>query len=76
MPEETIADYQDHGRPEARLESGLAEAQGVFDDLAKAGVDYADVTDTLEREGVEKFCEAFEKLLASLNEKRKSLIPA
>ena len=76
MPEETIADYQDHGRPQARLESGLAEAQGVFDALAEAGVDYADVTDTLEREGVAKFSEAFEKLLASLNEKRKSLIPA
>jgi transaldolase len=76
MPEETIDDYQDHGRPEARLESGLAQARGVFDELAKAGVDYTDVTDTLEREGVDKFCEAFEKLLASLNEKRKSLIPA
>jgi len=76
MPEATIADYQDHGRPEARLESGLAEAHGVFDELARAGVDYADVTDTLEREGVDKFCEAFEQLLASLNEKRKSLIPA
>jgi transaldolase len=76
MPEETIVDYQDHGRPEARLESGLAAAKGVFEDLAKAGVDYADVTDTLEREGVEKFSEAFEKLLGALNEKRKSLIPA
>jgi transaldolase len=76
MPEETITDYQDHGRPQARLESGLAEARGVLDDFAKAGVDYKDLTDTLEREGVDKFSEAFEKLLASLNEKRKSLIPA
>jgi transaldolase len=76
MPEETINDYQDHGRPEARLESGLAQARGVLDDFAKAGVDYTDLTDTLEREGVDKFAEAFDKLLASLNEKRKSLIPA
>jgi transaldolase len=76
MPEETITDYQDHGRPEPRLERGLAEARGVLDDFAKAGVDYNDLTDTLEREGVDKFAEAFDKLLASLNEKRKSLIPA
>ncbi len=27
----------------------------MFDELAAVGVDYEDVTDTLEREGVEKF---------------------
>jgi transaldolase len=76
MPEETIGAYQDHGHPEARLESGLAEAHEVFDELAKAGVDYNDVTDTLEREGVEKFSDSFDKLLEALNEKRKSLVSA
>ncbi len=42
MPEETIRAYQDHGSPKARLESGLAQAREVFDELAKAGVDYDD----------------------------------
>jgi transaldolase len=76
MPEETITAYQDHGHPEARLESGLPEAHQVFDELAKAGVVYEDLTDTLEREGVEKFGAAFDGLLAALNEKRRSLVPA
>ena len=76
MPEETITAYQDHGKPQARLESGLTEAHAVFDELAKAGLVYEDVTDTLEREGVEKFCSAFESLLKTLNEKRSSLVPA
>jgi transaldolase len=70
MPEETIRAYQDHGRPQVRLEDGLAGAQRLIDELAAAGVDYDDVTDTLEREGVEKFAEAFSGLLAALASKR------
>ena len=36
----------------------------------------AGTTDTLEREGVEKFAEAFDSLLAALEAKRSSLTPA
>ncbi len=66
MPEETIRAFQDHGSPRASLNEGLAEAQAVLDRLAKAGVDYDDVTDTVEREGVEKFEDSFRDLLDSL----------
>ncbi len=76
MPEETIRDYQDHGKPQARLQSGLEQAQLVLDELAGAGVDYDDLTGTLEREGVEKFSDSFDKLLEALNDKRRSLVPA
>ena len=48
----------------------------MFDDLAAAGVDYKDVTDTLEREGVEKFADAFDELLGALQQKRSALAPA
>jgi transaldolase len=76
MPEETIRAFQDHGRPQARLKEGLQEAHRLLGELARAGVDYDDVTDTLEREGVEKFSASFGELLAALAEKRGSLIPA
>ena len=76
MPEETIKAYQDHGDPRARLESGLEEARRVFDELSAAGVDYDDVTDTLEREGVEKFSDSFDQLLQALHAKQVSLAPA
>ncbi len=66
MPEETVRAFQDHGSPRPTLQEGLVEAQAVFDDLATAGVDYDDVTDTLEREGVEKFEASFSELLDSL----------
>lgn len=73
MPEETVRAFQDHGSPRATLQDGLAEAQAVFDDLAAAGVDYDEVTDTLEREGVEKFEASFSELLDSLAAKLGSL---
>jgi transaldolase len=76
MPEETIMAYQDHGDPQVRLESGLDEARRVFEELEGAGVDYEDVTDTLEREGVEKFADSFDQLLKALREKQESLAPA
>jgi transaldolase len=76
MPEETIAAYQDHGRPEPTLELGLGDARKLLDELARAGVDYDDVTATLEREGVEKFSASFEELIASLHDKQAALAVA
>ena len=62
MPEKTLRAFQDHGRVRSTLEENSDEARRVLDRFEKAGVDYADVTDTLEREGVR----AFEKSFASL----------
>lgn len=76
MPEETLAAYQDHGRPEPRLGRGLAEAEKLLAELGAAGVDYDEVTDTLEREGVEKFADSFETLLQAISEKIGALSPA
>jgi transaldolase len=73
MPEETIRDFQDHGKPALRLELGLAEARRLLDQLVAAGVDYDDLTDTLEREGVEKFSASFDELRQALGEKQAAL---
>jgi transaldolase len=73
MPEETVQAYQDHGRPQLRLESGLQEARRLLRELADAGIDYDDVTETLEREGVQKFSDAFQQLLDALGEKTAAL---
>jgi transaldolase len=76
MPEETINAYQDHGEPSERLQSDIDQARALFEELERAGVDYDDVTDTLEREGVEKFSASFEQLLGSLEQKRHALAAA
>ncbi len=76
MPEETIRDFQDHGVARPRLEAELEDARNLLDELAAAGIDYTDVTDTLEREGVEKFSAAFDELIAALGEKQGALAAA
>jgi transaldolase len=74
MPEETIAAFQDHGKVALTLEQGIEEAQEVFRRLAEAGVDYDDVTATLEREGVDKFAESFAELLDGIGAKSGELV--
>jgi transaldolase len=75
MPEETIRAL-DHGRVEPRLESDLAGAQYLFDQLSAAGVDYDDVVATLEREGIEKFVASVDELLKRVEEKRRHVAAA
>src|SRR5205085_12589917 len=55
MPEETIRAFQDHGevRGDTVLED-VAEAHALIAKLGEVGVDYDDVTETLELEGVQK----------------------
>jgi len=76
MPEETIQAFQDHGKVAATLEQGVDEARQLLEDLAKAGVDYEDVTDTLEQEGIEKFADSFSELIEGIRAKSGELVPA
>jgi transaldolase len=77
MPLETIRAFQDHGeiRGETALE-GLDEARKLIDQLRDAGVDYDDVTETLEAEGVQKFSDSFAELIEGIKAKRSQLVPA
>jgi transaldolase len=75
MPEETIKAFQDHGKVVLTLEQGLDEARRLFEELAAAGIDYNDVTETLEREGVEKFADSFSELLEGIRAKSGELVP-
>jgi len=76
MPEETIEAFQDHGEVAPTLEQGIDEAERVFEQIRQAGVDYDDVTDTLEREGVQKFADSFAELLEGIRAKSGELAAA
>ena len=76
MPRETIKAFQDHGRVALTLERDVDAAKRVVEQLAEAGVDYDDVTLTLEREGVQKFIDSFTELLEGIKAKRGELAPA
>jgi transaldolase len=76
MPEETIRAFQDHGEVAPTLTQGLDEAHRVMDELRAAGIDYDDVTATLEREGVEKFADSFAQLIEDVEQKRQAFVAA
>ncbi|MGE5690997.1 MAG: transaldolase [Pseudomonadota bacterium] len=76
MPLETVEAFQDHGEVRPTLEEGVEDAERLLADLERVGVDYDDVTDTLEREGVDKFAESFEQLLDGVRDKRGELAAA
>jgi transaldolase len=73
MPEPTLLAFQDHGSVAPTLEHGLDEAHRLLERLAAVGVDYDDVVETLEREGVQKFADSFSELLTGLEAKRHAL---
>ncbi len=73
MPQETIDAFQDHGEVELTLTKGVKKARALLDELAAVGVDYADVTDTLEQEGVQKFADSFAELLDGVRAKREAV---
>ncbi|HET6944124.1 MAG TPA: transaldolase [Gaiellaceae bacterium] len=77
MPLETIAAFQDHG--EVRGDTVLEDVPGahaLLEEIARVGVDYDDVTLTLELEGVQKFADSFDELLDGVRSKRGALATA
>jgi transaldolase len=76
MPLETIVAFQDHGEVRETLTQGVEEARRLLDELRDAGVDYDDVVETLEAEGVQKFADSFEELLEGIRAKRAELAAA
>src|SRR5215217_8418509 len=76
MPKETIEAFQDHGAVAETLERDVDAAKRLLDELAAVGVDYDDVVDTLEREGVQKFSDSFRELLDGIRAKRDQLVHA
>jgi transaldolase len=66
MPVETLAAFRDHGRARASLEADLQEAETTLAELAEVGISLREVTDHLIDDGIQKFQEPFDKLLAAL----------
>jgi transaldolase len=77
MPLETIEAFQDHGEVRGdTVTEGVADAHELMQQLADVGVDYDDVVETLELEGVQKFADSFDELLEGVRSKRGELAAA
>ncbi len=66
LPMDTLEAYRDHGQPEARLETKIESARQQLAQLARLGIEIDEVTQQLENEGIEKFCQPFDALLGVL----------
>lgn len=73
LTEETILAFADHGTlKEDTIEEGLNEAVQVFGKLNAIGIDINFITQQLENEGIQKFIDAYDKLMDGLNTKREN----
>lgn len=73
LPQETMDAYRDHGRPEPRLETELGKAAEMFHLLRGLNVDIDEQTQQLEDEGIRKFNEPYDSLMATLEKKRRQI---
>ena len=75
LPGSTLQAFMDHGEVNSKaLEEDLDEARKLIVELREAGVDYEDVTETLEKEGVQKFADSFDELLEGIQSKSRQVV--
>ena len=74
MPKKTIEAVMDHAEIQLTLEEGVEEAKRTLERLREAGLDYEDVTDTLEQEGIQKFADPFNDMLDEIKNKGRQLV--
>jgi len=67
MPEATLQAVADHGKVRGDAIRGSYDAAHmILDDLARIGVDMADVAATLETQGIASFAKSWDELIASV----------
>jgi transaldolase/transaldolase/glucose-6-phosphate isomerase len=73
MPPKTIDAFRDHGRVAHTLEKDVEDARLTLENLVELGIDLDEVTDKLQKDGVEAFSRSFEDLLATLEQKMQTV---
>ncbi|MBV6520288.1 MAG: Transaldolase [Gemmatimonadaceae bacterium] len=74
IPPATIDAFRDHGVVERTVDAHYADADACMADLERAGIDFADVTAGLLRDGLASFQKSFDRLLAGLEHKTAALV--
>jgi transaldolase/glucose-6-phosphate isomerase len=69
LPPSTLEAFKDHGDAEQAIEENLSASRAQLEALESLGVSMTDVTDQLEREGVEKFSDSYMSLLDTIRER-------
>ena len=71
LPLATLDAWKDHGRPEPRLVENIKTAENLLSQIRAAGVDVDKITVDLIEDGVKKFADSYDQLLAAIEAKLK-----
>ncbi|MFQ5743740.1 MAG: bifunctional transaldolase/phosoglucose isomerase [Acidobacteriota bacterium] len=74
MPLSTINAFRSHGEVRATLEEDVEGAKELLVDLAEVGIDFNQVTSQLQDEGVQKFIDPFDQLMAAIARERERIL--
>jgi transaldolase len=69
MPQATLDAFADHGTVSGTLTETDDTAVRVLDQLRDAGIDLAQITENLEREGINSFCDSYARLLTCIEDR-------
>lgn len=70
IPPGTLDAFRDHGQVGRTLDENLQLADKIMADLEQAGISMREVTDQLLDEGIKLFDDAFDKLIAAVEQKK------
>ncbi|PWH15627.1 MAG: transaldolase [Anaerolineae bacterium] len=74
VPPQTLVAFKDHGKAAETIMEGLDEARQQIAELEKLGILMSTVTQELEEEGVKAFADAFTALLATVEDRRQTIV--
>jgi transaldolase len=72
IPPATIDAFRDHGAVRRTLDADVAAADATMSNLEKAGISMQKVTNKLLEDAIKLFADAFEKLLAAVEQKKRN----
>ncbi|RYY30628.1 MAG: transaldolase, partial [Sphingobacteriaceae bacterium] len=64
--------FRDHGNAENTLELDLDKATATLEQIKTAGIDLDKITQQLEDEGIEKFNQPYDNLLAAIEKQKQT----
>lgn len=71
LPMETIDAFRDHGEVAETITQGLDDAAKTMEELKNNDIDIDKITQKLENEGIEKFNQAYGKLIKSIDDQKR-----
>ena len=74
MPLETLAAFRDHGTVADTLTADVGLARAQVQQMESLGINLSEVGDQLQGEGVKLFWASYDRLFASLDEKRRQML--